>query len=406
MAEQTIHIETALMPMFYKDFHCIMGACQDDCCDDGWRIEFNKKDYLAIKRAAEKAGLEEEVSQGVRRLREREHDGYYAEFVVNAKGRCAFHTSEGLCRLQLQCGPEVLPKVCQKFPRRKEYSPMGFEFSLSPACEGVLALLWDLPQGIDFLEEPLPRKDWRNSIPSSPAAARFAEIRSLCIDTLQERALRLPQRMLLMGVMLQGLRAADWEAEGALDRWLEHSAAMLADPSAASAALDRLTGQPEMCLCENLRVLLGISSGSRRELVSELCAAINADWKEERIDHFTINLGHYRELEAKLEELLGHSEYFFENLMVSIMFYEGFPRVDLPDNMWESYVGLCSLYSFYRFAAICGCDKEVSRERLFHVIVQASRALLHNRAGQAEIRKELFQNDSATLAHMAILLNG
>ena len=52
MAEQTIHIETALMPMFYKDFHCIMGACQDDCCDDGWRIEFNKKDYLAIKRAA------------------------------------------------------------------------------------------------------------------------------------------------------------------------------------------------------------------------------------------------------------------------------------------------------------------------------------------------------------------
>ena len=51
MAENSIPIRTALMPLYYKNFHCIMGACQDNCCDDGWLIEFNKKDYLAIKRA-------------------------------------------------------------------------------------------------------------------------------------------------------------------------------------------------------------------------------------------------------------------------------------------------------------------------------------------------------------------
>ena len=75
MAEQSIKIETLLMPAYYKDFHCIMGACQDNCCDDGWRIEFSKKDYLTIKRAPKTEEMEERMRLGMRRLREKGHDG-------------------------------------------------------------------------------------------------------------------------------------------------------------------------------------------------------------------------------------------------------------------------------------------------------------------------------------------
>lgn len=46
------------------------------------------------------------------------------------------------------------------------------------------------------------------------------------------------------------------------------------------------------------------------------------------------------------------------------------------------------------------------REELFRLMVFASRALIHNGARQERLRDELFQNDSATLAHMAILLSG
>ena len=111
-------------------------------------------------------------------------------------------------------------------------------------------------------------------------------------------------------------------------------------------------------------------------------------------------------MEAQLEELLGHSEYFFENLMVSLAFHLHFPNTDTPEQLWKSYVNLCNLYSFYRFAAVCACRKEVSRPRLTHVLVQVSRALLHNSIRQASLREELFKNDSATLAHMAILVGG
>ena len=47
-----------------------------------------------------------------------------------------------------------------------------------------------------------------------------------------------------------------------------------------------------------------------------------------------------------------------------------------------------------------------NREELFRSLVHVSRSLLHNGAQRSALRDELFQNDSATLAHMAILLGG
>lgn len=404
MAENKIPIRTALMPLYYKDFHCIMGACQDNCCDDGWRIEFNKKDYLTIKRAPKSAELEAEMKEGMRRLREQEHDNMYAEFQVTEGGRCAFHTPEGLCRLQMECGAETLPKVCRVFPRRVSYSYAAQESSLSPACEGVLALLWDLPEGIDFWEEPLPEKDWRTLTPPDGVIARFACIRSLCIDVLQERSMKLSQRLLMLGVLFQQLQELDWNDGDALDKWLVQGEMLIHDPAAAEQ-LDQLPGSLQMFISNNLRLLTSLLSDSRGQLAQELLDAIT-DHNGKTGNNVTFQLPTYQALEKKLDELLGHSEYFFENLMVTVAFHTVFPNLNSPEDLWKAYVSLCSLYSNYRFAAVCAMDKEASRERLFHAIVHISRAMIHNSGRQIKLRDEFFQNDSATLAHMAILVGG
>ena len=46
------------------------------------------------------------------------------------------------------------------------------------------------------------------------------------------------------------------------------------------------------------------------------------------------------------------------------------------------------------------------RDELFRLLVHVSRALLHSRERQVDLQDSLFQNDSATLAHMAVLLSG
>ena len=143
------------------------------------------------------------------------------------------------------------------------------------------------------------------------------------------------------------------------------------------------------------------------ELARELWSSIlGVAAREDGNNQITFNEAVYQELEDKLEELLGHSEYFFENLMVSVAFELELPKLSDPEEMWKSYVNLCNLYSIFRFAAVCGCGREVSRERLFHVLVGVSRSLLHNNIRRNQLRDEFFRNESATLAHMAILVSG
>lgn len=409
MEKQEFQVRTALMPICYQDFHCLAGACRDNCCG-GWEIAFNKKDYLRIKRSAQSEELKEILSKGMSRLRKHElGDQFYAHFAVGAEGVCPFQNEEGLCRLQLECGEAALPQVCQAYPRKTFYTSAAKEFALSPSCEGVLALLWDLPQGIDFWEEPLPTKDW-GTVETEPRLARFADVRSFCIDVLQERSLPFSRRMLLLGMLIRRLTESDWTGEGDVDRWLAQGEEQLHAPSTASV----LEGTPrdrDGYLTDNFFTLLELyqNAGTKEKAVYySLLSALSAkeNWEHSESEQFDLDRGQYRRMEKRLEELLGHSDYFFENLMVITAFYETFPTLVTPEKLWRSYVDLCGLYSFFRFAAICGCGQEASRERLFQVIGTVSRGLLHNKGRREELLDRLFARGGGTLAHMAVLAGG
>ena len=92
--------------------------------------------------------------------------------------------------------------------------------------------------------------------------------------------------------------------------------------------------------------------------------------------------------------------------MVSVAFYWGFPFLGTPEKLWDSYLRLCDLYSCYRFAAVCGCSTEVSRERRFHVLVRISRGYMHSKNLLDNASESRRQDGTDTLAHMAILVGG
>jgi len=410
----TLPIRSALIPNYYKSFHCLMGACQDNCCDDGWRIEFSKKDYLAVKRVAEKdPELQEMVSQGMRRLRGRAHDNMYAEFCLTSEGRCAFHTDEGLCQLQLACGENTLPQVCRMYPRTLYYTTAAKEYCLSPSCEAVLQQLWDLPDGVEFVEEPLPKEE-RYSISISVKEnlrVFFTPIRALCIDILQNRSMPLTQRMLCLGVVLQRLQHEDWASLDP-DEWV---ASQWEQIISMSASFD-VPGNRDMFLMQNINTLGKIVRAAswnsdiyyalKVQRRQTFIADKNGVFNQEKTCTVNYSKDAYQEALTQFEAVFSGHEYFFENLMVAVALYIGFPNLDSKEKMWKNYVSLCNLYSFYRFVSVLGCKGESTKERLFHMIVMASRATLHNEDRLDSFQEELFQNDSSTLAHMAILLKG
>ena len=400
----SIKINKDLRPAYYDDFHCLAADCRFSCCK-AWRISFDKKDYLSLKRQKGTEDLNNRLEHGLRRIRKGPlAETYYGEFDMSG-GDCPLLREDGLCILQIEKDHAALPLVCRAFPRARSYLPEYLERSLSPACEGVLELLWNLPDGVEFRSDPLPKKE-RGTLTVSgerPLVPFFQPIREWCIDILQDRRLPLPQRILLIGFALREL------AEGEMDipAWLTRARAL---PEA-----EELPGLPQeenalaMFLTSNLRTLnllettgadyAGIQSGVPRALGVTL-----------RMDalQVTIPTAPYRAARQRYEEKFKDREYFMENLMVSLFFQLNLPNLKSGEELWKSYVNFCNLYAFYRFMAVASCREGGAGDKaeLFRLIVFASRGMIHNGARQTALRDELFQNDSATLAHMAILLGG
>ena len=404
-------VQYDLRPAYYDRFQCLAGGCRFTCCK-GWHVTFDKKDYLALKRQKGSPELTETLQKIVRRVKKGPNAGrWYGEFDL-CGGTCHLQREDGLCALQLEKGPDALPKVCQVFPRGKAYSDSGYlERTLSPACEAVLELLWDLPDGVDFVADPLPRREQRAGAfrEGLVLAPHTQEVRSMCIDLLQDRRYPLAQRILLMGLALKEL--ADGEEN--IERWLARVRVLADDPETDQRL--QLPDQPNtlsMFLTNNIRVLLASRNpGSDfstvlKDVLDGLKAVLT--FENGQAVNFTLHDKPYLEARARFEENFRDRGYFMENLMVTLFFNLQIPHLTDREALWKSYVDFCNLYSFFRFMAVASCREGAAgdKDELFRMMVCASRELMHNTPRKSMLRDELFQNDSATLAHMAILLSG
>ncbi len=262
MKEEKIElpIRSALIPNFYQNFHCLAQACKDSCCM-GWNITFDKKDYLRLRRLDAPEELKARLEQSVRRERKNEHDGIlYGKFdLASNNGRCPFLNTEGLCDIQCACGHEALPLVCTSYPRKTVYSYAAKEYTLSLSCEGVLQQLWDLPNGVEFVEDPLPKTEYKkvSVVPGESLGLYFTPVRELCIDILQDRAMPLTQRMLSLGLVLQRLQKEDWAAFRP-GLWEQQITSLVAEND-----LLEIPGDRRLYLMQNIRVLDAISAQER-----------------------------------------------------------------------------------------------------------------------------------------------
>lgn len=402
MVTKTIRAD--LRPAFYDDFHCLAADCKQSCCI-GWHISFDKKDYLSLKRQTGSADLNARMEHGLRRIRKGPFAFHYGEFTMT-NGRCPLLREDSLCALQLEKGHEALPYVCRSFPRAESRQPSGyFERSLSPACEAVLNLLWELPDGVDFRSDPLPKEQCKSTSWANDGflLAHFQEIRSQCIDFLQDRRHSLPERILLLGLALKNL--ADGEQD--VLHWLNWAQSLSEQDNPLPGA-EGSHALP-MFLSQNLQVLLSLKNSDPRfaGMPKELMDGLGIQVRPGTSRAIIPTAPYLAARERFAQNFINH-EYFMENLMAAVFFHLHLPNLSSSEALWKSYVNFCNLYSFYRFLSVLSCREGASgdRDELFRLLVFASRSLIHNNTQQVALRDEFFQNDSATLAHMAILLGG
>lgn len=398
-----ILIDRDLRPAYYDAFHCLMSACRLNCCQGGWHIGFSKKDYETLRRQKGSPELNVRLEHGIHRIRSGKFvERDYGEFVLQ-DGACPLWL-DGLCSLQQEKGAEVLPEVCRVFPRVGDYMYSGyFERALSVGCEGVLALLWELSEGVNFISDPLP-KDQRRILENpkaGPMLFQFQNIRSQCIDFLQNRRFSLPERIFIMGMALRNL--ADEGAEPDVSRWLERAAALPEELNAEGILRQDRTALA-MFLVHNANILYALTRSGKTELLD----MIDSLELEQNNGQITIEGNSYLKARDRFHETLGTQEWFWENLMVTVFYGCQMPNCNTPELLWRSYVTFCNLYAVYRFLSVMSCREGAAgdRDELFRLLVIISRALIHGSGALDTLCDRLYETDSATLAHMAILLCG
>lgn len=362
ISQQTFEIKYGLAPSFYGHFACLAADCQDNCCQN-WIIAFDKADHKHLQNLAVPPEYRDLLDASIQPLEPPVND-LCAQFVLTPSGSCPLITEDGLCSLQLNAGAEALPEVCRVFPHKEMITTLGKEKHLSIGCEAVLQLLWDLPQGIDFVQTDLPPTEYQ-SIPISAAQYLpwYTGIRSLCIDILQERSLTLSQRMIYMGMALRDVPLFSL-TQSKLAAWEQKHLSLLNDPALA-ATLQNISGNRALFLEENLTLLNAI----KEPWCLDVLAAIT-------------DLPHLKELYenglANLQNTFGDLDYFLENIMVSLVYETPTGAALTSEKLWSSYVYLCKLYSFFRFLMAVVCATEPSKKHLFHYMVLCGRAFAHS----------------------------
>lgn len=131
-----------ITPDFYKDFHCIGGACRHNCCI-GWDVEIDEDTADFYRSIGGEMGkrFSKEVRYG--------KDG--AAFRMGADRRCPFLNRQNLCDIITDIGEGGLCQICADHPRFRADFGDRIEFGLGMACEEAARLLLTHEEPLRFV---------------------------------------------------------------------------------------------------------------------------------------------------------------------------------------------------------------------------------------------------------------
>ena len=216
-------------PTHAERFRCISSACEDTCCQ-GWSVPIDQGTY---ERYRSTEALKPHLGTIIVLNTASPTTADYARIPLTATSTCPFLSTDQLCGIQKQLGPEALSVTCATYPRAISTVAAQREEALNLSCPEAARLTLLDPSLIAPVTPPL----YGNLRPDESQLA----IRSFVLSLIASRAYPLWQRMYLLGILarrletLSGARTvADWA-----DTNPTTVASVLAD-SARIATLQRL----------------------------------------------------------------------------------------------------------------------------------------------------------------------
>lgn len=354
-----------LVPDYYSDFSCKMGACRTACCI-GWPVSITIDDYFKLVGVDCSNELRRRLDVALH-LSTNPHPEDYARITPGFDGNCHLRMEDGRCLLQAELGEEALPHVCNLYPRGLR-SDTNRECSCTNSCERVIELLFQHKQPITFHNTSLafdcPPAAGRSV--QFETAGREQEIRLHFIKQLQQRAYPLPIRLMLLSHELNSM-------DDALNAHDLHSVdKLLAGGSYSPAIIDKF---PDWA-----HLKLGLEAASRMVDMFDRGSRSIRDYGEAALRYFGDSdaaFGRYAIARAHFDSVFPDWEIYFENMLVNHMFFSGFPFQDRPVSLRDEFIALCAVYALLRFLGIGWMADKYAAEPFVDVCAAAFRLIDH-----------------------------
>lgn len=323
------------MPAYAARFRCKCGDCRTVCCH-GWRIHLTEVEHRRLSAIECSADLRKRMDKSFALFDAPTADAY-AYIAHGADGRCPVLDDAGLCALHAECGEEVQPAVCRRYPRAvRPGHPV--EMVCAGSCEATVELLMAEPV-------PLPFTEITGEIAGGMPAHEVEHeedrvLRSRCMTILQSGGTPLKPRI---GEICALLGAAVPETS-------------------------------DTALLTRTRTLL-LAFGRPGNSLSDLAA--------EAMDAFSLTDGvteasvsSYRSAAARFSARFPAADGWYENLLANHLFFMRFPQRDLSHA--EAATALAGTYAILRVLTVCHTDKIGTKDAFADAAAAVFRRIEHS----------------------------
>lgn len=132
--------DTFLSPDYYPSFSCKGPECRHTCCN-GLTINMSQQEYFKLVGLSCSDELRQGLDLAIKPLSN--PDPYkYAELCHDFFGNCRMLMDNGWCRLQYECGEDVMTYACRYFPRSPRLN-IAPRVSCSCGCEKTIEMLME-----------------------------------------------------------------------------------------------------------------------------------------------------------------------------------------------------------------------------------------------------------------------
>lgn len=356
-----------LMPDYFTNFSCKMGACRSACCV-GWPISVSMQNYFRLLGIDCPKPLRDRLDVGLRMVDNPTNDRY-AQFSPRYDGNCPLRLEDGRCAIHAELGEEVLPDICRLYPRGIR-TVNDFECSCANSCEGVVELLFNEKEPIRFVRKTLTVDVPENKVHSSmfDTLGRGQEIRLCFIRVLQDRRYSLAKRLLNLYRIIEEIYTAMKNKDSAaIDETI-----LRVNSGKADFRQELPIGEEKFL--HGFDVIKNVVSwiDERHDSVKDFADTAIAYYCEgEDIS------AKYNEASTHFEKTFPHWENWFENLLVNHMFFSRFPLQERPVSFEDEYIALCSEYAILRFVGVGWMADKTELSDLVDVCAAAFRIIDH-----------------------------